>query len=147
MNCFGGILLTLLHQFSLEISETLDAKVRREAINQREKDLTSASCVDSVTNAMKSSQPAFRLIEFVSFSFNSRAPSLRVLASSNMVPALDLMLNPTQNRKPFMEHTRRVFYQFSKSTDSCQGRRHLEQELNRREAETSKKRTFFKIRW
>lgn len=49
--------------------------------------LTSESCGNRVTNAMKSSQPALRLMGLGERWLRTLAPSLSAFTSSNMVPA------------------------------------------------------------
>lgn len=57
--------------------------------------LTSDSCGKSVTNAMKSSQPALRPIGLVVPRLRTVAPSLSALTSSNIVPT-ELSCNETK---------------------------------------------------
>lgn len=55
--------------------------------------LTDDSWGKRVTKAIKSSQPAFMLIEFVKRFRNSSAPSFKACTSSNIVPAGGVMNN------------------------------------------------------
>lgn len=91
---FRSIFLAMLNELGLELWETLPIVMNLNVMNARgktiaERALTSDSWGNSVTNAMNSSHPAFRLIGFGTRFFNTSAPSLSAWTSSNIVPASD----------------------------------------------------------
>lgn len=85
-----GIFAALLLKFLLQLSKILSCRtdiIVRPAVSSLMTTLTSDSCGNRVTNAIKSSHPALRLIGFCERRLSSSAPSFKACTSSNMVPA------------------------------------------------------------